>query len=108
MIKSRKDYQYYLQQDKVANLGETGRVRFFIEWLYGTDAIKAYCYLKTLRKFEFALNCYPKSFWGNLGQLYFKWKHHKACEKYNIVIGPNMIGYGFRIAHVTGGGRPRT
>lgn len=65
----------------------------------------AYLYLKSLRQYEYALNClYPKGLFGKLITLFYKWKNHRRSISYNLSIGPNMVGYGFRIVHVIGGG----
>lgn len=107
MIKSRQDLIYYITEDKKRNLGsqKINLILYFANYIYGTDAIKAFLYLKTLRKCEYARNCLKdKSFIGKLIYLYRKWRLHRLSVKYNIVIGENMVGYGFRMPHIVGGG----
>lgn len=107
MITSKKDLLLYINEDKKQNLGahNIGWKTYLGEYLYGTDRMKAYQYLKALRKYEYALNCLCKK--GLLGKLMILYRHyrlHKLSEKYNVVIGPNMVGYGFRMPHILGGG----
>lgn len=67
------------------------------------DSMMAFSYMKSLRKYEYAINS-CKGIFGVIRREYRRWMWHKACIRYNISIGPNMIGPGFRIPHVIGGG----
>lgn len=107
MITSKKDLRYYIQEDKLQNLGahKIGLFKFIIEMLYGTDRMKAFRLLKALRKLEYAKNVLRKR--GILGKLVYAfrlWRYHLIETRYNVVIGTNMVGYGFRLPHITGGG----
>jgi serine O-acetyltransferase len=107
MIKSKADLLFYIREDRFRNLGkyEMGLCEYLAKYLYGTDNIKAYRYLKVLRKYEYAKNClYHKGIIGKFVTAYWKYRHHRLSEKYNVVIGPNMVGYGFRMPHILGGG----
>lgn len=105
MIRSKADLTYYIERDKERNIGDIDFLSFWMKRIYKTDGMIAYLYLVSLRKYEYALNClYKKGLWGKIVTLYYKWVHHRKSIKYNIVIGPNMVGYGLRIAHVIGGG----
>ena len=107
MINSKQEMQNYIREDKKRNLGAE-KINLFVYWakrIYGTDDIKAFLYLQSLRKCEYARNCLKnKSFIGKIIYLYRKLCLHRLSEKYNIVIGENMVGYGFRIPHIVGGG----
>ena len=107
MILSRQEMLHYICEDKKRNLGDE-KINLFVYWakrIYGTDDMKAFLYLKALRKCEYAKNCLKnKSFIGKLIYWYRKWRLHRLGEKYNVVIGENMVGYGFRMPHIVGGG----
>ena len=107
MILSKKDLLHYIKEDKKRNLGayRIGLKKYLLKRIYGSDDFKAFCLLKALRKLEYAKNVLRKK--GILGKIiYFYRQYHYHCleEKYNISIGANMIGYGFRLPHVLGGG----
>lgn len=107
MILSKYDMLHYIQEDKKRNLGPSkiNPIIYFIKYLYGTDDMKAFLYLKALRKCEYARNCLKnKNIIGKLIYLFRKCRLHRLSEKYNIAIGENMVGYGFRMPHVIGGG----
>lgn len=75
------------------------------KWFYGTDDMKAFRLLKALRKLEYAKNCLKdKSILGKFVYAMRKLRYHHFEERYNISIGTNMVGYGFRLPHVVGGG----
>lgn len=103
MIKTRRDLSFYIAEDYKRNVGKRSVLSYWVRRLCDSDDAIAFRYLKCLRKYEYYLN--NKS--GGLCavfMLYYKWKHRKLSVKYGIVIGPNMVGYGFRMAHVIGGG----
>lgn len=107
MILSKEDLQHYLREDKKRNLGayHLGFWKSFGKWLYGGDDWKAYQLLKALRKLGYAKNVLRKR--GLLGKLVYAWcqyRYHRLEEKYNVAIGTNMVGYGFRLPHIIGGG----
>lgn len=105
MIQSKKDLQFYIREDRVRNLGNISRLSYFAQRIYKTDRLVAYLYLKQLRKYEYALNCLKnKCILGGVIVAYHRYRHHRLSQKYNIVIGPNMVGYGFYMPHVYGGG----
>ena len=107
MILSRQDMFHYIREDKIRNLGsEKIKILVYLaKRIYGTDNMKAFLYLKVLRKCEYAKNCLKdKNFIGKFIYWYRKWRLHRLNEKYNIVIGENMVGYGFRMPHIVGGG----
>ena len=107
MILSKEDLRHYLREDKKRNLGayHLGFWKSFGKWLYDSDDWKAYQLLKALRKLEYAKNVLRKR--GLLGKLVYAWRQyrfHRLEEKYNVSIGTNMLGYGFRLPHIIGGG----
>lgn len=103
MIESKKDLLYYIDQDRLANIGGINGIKYLMLRLYLTDGIMAYRYLKALRKYEYALNC-STGIWGKIYKGYHKLIWHKLGTKYNLNIGPNMVGPGFWMPHVIGGG----
>ena len=106
MIKSKSDLNYYLQEDRKVNLWDPdmSAIALLAKLFYKSSDAIAYDYLKKLRYLEYALNCRKK---GPVGHLYYWWRRmlwSRAGFRYNISIGPNEIGYGFRILHAGVGG----
>jgi len=106
MIQSKSDMLFYIREDKKRNLGsyKIGFIKYVAQYLYGTDQMKAYRLLKALRKVEYAKNCLKDK--SLIGKMMYAWRqfyYHKLEEKYNVAIGTNMVGYGFRIPHIVGG-----
>ena len=64
----------------------------------------AFHYLHSLRKYEYALNCFPKNIFGRLGILYYKIRNRQLGYKYAITIHPNTVGYGLYLPHTAMGG----
>lgn len=107
MIQSKSDLRLYIREDKKRNLGayKVGFVKYLAYRLYGTDKMKAFRLLKALRRVEYAKNClYKKGICGKLIYVLRQWRYHRLEERYDIAIGLNMVGYGFRIPHIVGGG----
>lgn len=107
MIQSKEDLRLYISEDKKRNLGtdRIGLLKYFVFIIYGTEGMKAYRLLKALRKLEYAKNVLRKR--GLLGKLVYafrQWRYHCLEERYNIAIGTNMVGYGFKLPHIVGGG----
>lgn len=106
MIITKKDLEYYLQEDALANINRK-KVSFFYYWLnilYKNEHYLALRYLRSVRKLEYAINVLQNK--GMLGKLYFyysKFQHHRIGYKYSLKINPNTVGPGLKIAHVIGG-----
>ncbi len=106
MIQSKSDLRLYIREDKKRNLGayKIGVVKYLIELIYGADRIKAFRLLRALRRTEYAKNVLRKQ--GLIGKLIYamcQWRYHRLSERYDISIGTNMVGYGFKLPHVVGG-----
>lgn len=107
MIQSKSDLRLYIREDKKRNLGayKVGFVKYIAYWLYGTDQMKAFRLLKALRKLEYAKNVMRKrGFFGKVMYAMRQWHYHRFEIRYNISIGTNMVGYGFKLPHIVGGG----
>ena len=104
MIKSKADYFEYVQKDTLANIGKGNCNWFFMRlniW-YGNDQYRFLKYMKALRRYEYCLNCLN----GPIGKLlttFAKIRWHYIGARYNVNILPNVVGYGFRVPHLTGG-----
>ena len=104
MISSKEDLSFYIKMDKSRNLGNISRFKLLLSSLYRTDGYKAFRYLRTLRHYEYSINVLRhKGIIGLLTYLFWKFRWHRLSEKYNIVLPPNVIGYGFKMAHIVGG-----
>lgn len=107
MIQSKKDLKFYLQEDRIANLGQAkiGFLKSLALRIYGSDGMMAYSYLQSLRQYEYGLNCLKgRGILNNIRCFYYRYRHHRRGIRYNISIGPNMVGWGLRIPHIIGGG----
>ena len=107
MIQSRSDLLFYIREDKCRNLGsyKIGALNYLAHWLYGTDQMKAFRLLKALRKLEYAKNVLRRR--GLIGKLKYalrQWLYHRLEVRFDVAIGTNMVGYGFYLPHITGGG----
>lgn len=104
MINNKKDLAFYIQEDKKRNMGDISLFRYIALALYTSDSYMAFNYLRALRKYEYALNVQSKRICGKIILLYRKWRWRKLGVKYNLMLPPNVIGYGFKMAHIVGGG----
>lgn len=100
MIRSKKDLKLYLQKDREANLKNTSILKYFGYRLFNMDGYRAYRLLRTLRFYEYHIN--NKS--NILIRYFWQFKFSRLKAKYNIQIGPNMLGPGFWLPHTIGGG----
>ena len=107
MIESKQDLRLYIREDKKRNLGayKIGALKYIGHRVYATDQMKAFRLLRALRRTEYAKNCLlEKGLFGKLIYALCRYHYHRLEERFDIAIGTNMIGYGFKIPHVVGGG----
>lgn len=104
MITSKQDLRFYIQEDKKRNIGEVPWYKYLLLKIYHNDSYMAFHYLKSLRRLEYVINCRPKGIISSVESYVRKWQLQRLGRKYNISIGPNMVGYGFYMPHVVGGG----
>lgn len=103
MIKSRKDLQFYLQEDAKANRIENDSVFSYWGRLFiGSESAHVYKYLKVLRHCEY--HCNNSDIFHMLMYKYYKIRLHRLGFKYNIRIPENVCGYGLSILHIAGCG----
>ncbi len=91
MIDSKKTYQYYLEQDRIA-LGrkQDRRPRLFGDEIWKLEIL--------LRKVEYASNCKsgPAAF---LVGKYHKFRYHRLSVRLGMTIPANVFGPGLSIPH---------
>ena len=105
MITNKFELKSYIQQDYIRNIGNVSKWRYLALKIYRTDSYMVFKYLKNLRRYEYSINCHKgHSFWGNLIYVIRKFKWRRLSIKYNLLLPPNVIGPGFKIAHIVGGG----
>lgn len=105
MIESYSDLKLYLFHDRLRNVGDIPYWKYILKFVYGTDGVRAYRLLKSLRYYEYSINCLKnKSLCGKIIWGIRKWHYHIMCTKYDIVIKPNAVGYGIYLPHIVGGG----
>jgi serine O-acetyltransferase len=102
MIQSKKDLNFYLLEDaKRFNL--TSWIKYQIKLIYGSEDAHILNYLKTLRHYEYYHNC-SNNFFTKLISYFYRYRWMRLSLRYNLRFGINMIGYGFYMAHLSGGG----
>lgn len=102
MIKDRKDYLKYLEEDakvqRCPNINTIkGRITYWLKLLYGSEDAHALRYLRVLRKYEYSI------LRGGIIMRYNKMRWMRFGLRYGIHILPNTVGYGLRIPHLAGG-----
>lgn len=96
MITTYSEYKLYTKMDAQAN-GINSRLDYIVKLVYGNIGALVYRYLKTLRKYEYALNR------GSIFQHWYRIRLRLLGNKYGITIIPNTVGYGLSIPHIEGG-----
>ncbi len=93
MIKDKKDLKKYIEEDARANGVKPG-LSLLVKLFYGSIPARAFRYLRSLRRYEYALNTNsPLRFW-------YRFKNRRIGAKYNVAIMPNTVGYGLRLPHL--------
>ena len=104
MITNKVELRSYIQQDYIRNIGNGSIWRYFALKIYRADSYMVFRYLKNLRKYEYAINCLKgESVLGNFTYVIRRIKWRRLSIKYNLLLPPNVIGPGFKIAHIVGG-----
>ena len=91
MIKSKKDYKYYLERDKIALGKSYKRPKLIHDEIWKFEIM--------LRKAEYYDNC-RKDIIGKVYGAFLKLKYYKLRLKYNVYIPLNVFGPGLSIAHL--------
>lgn len=110
MIQSKKDLNFYLEEDMKRNLHYDKMT--FKRWLLHKIHIYmkvnsdiAFHYLVSLRKLEYAENCLKeKHVFGKIVYYLRLIKFSRLSFLYDIVIHTNTVGYGLYLPHLVGGG----
>jgi serine O-acetyltransferase len=97
MIKSKKDYYYYLEADRIAKaIPKTSSIRqYFINWLIPNEVWR---FQKLLRKLEYYKNC-KKGILAIIIRFFITRKFKKLSYKLGFSIPANVFGPGLSIAH---------
>lgn len=91
MIRSREDYRFYLEADRIAlKIRKTWR-EFFMNDLWR--------FQRLLRRLEYNKNCRQSLFWRPY-ILYLTVKHIRLGRRLGLHVPPNVFGPGLSIAHV--------
>lgn len=90
MIRSKKDYFYYLEADRIALKKKHNKPHFF-----GDEIWK---YQRLLRKVEYYENCKKGKLW-NCYINYLRYRLHKKSVQLGFTIPRNSFGPGLSIAH---------
>ena len=108
MIKSKKDYYYYIEADRIAN-GLPLKFTLFQRSKQFLLPNYIYEFLKTLRKLEYYKNC-KKGIYALICRVFITRKFNKLSLHLGFTIPPNVFGPGLSIAHagtiiINGGAR---
>lgn len=101
-IQTKRDLKFYIDADRRVNLGNTSFLTLLRAKVYHTEQYAAYVYLKNLRYCEYFLN--NKSLFHSLCLKYYSIKKGRLGIKYHLQIPENVLGYGARFCHLSGGG----
>ena len=93
MIKSKKDYKFYIEADRIARNYLKKRI-----WSVHTKEIPLLIYQILMRRTEYYNNC-KKGIINKLILLLLKYKYKKMSIKYGFTIPINTFGPGLCIAH---------
>jgi len=106
MITSKKIMKDYILADRVRNIGNMSTLKYHLYKILGyNDYVKAFHYLSALRQYEYGYNCcHGKGIVGEIVYRIHEFNYHRLSNKYNVNIGLNMVGPGFRMRHIVGGG----
>jgi serine O-acetyltransferase len=97
MIKSRKDYEYYLESDRLAlGRSELSYMNSFISYIYPDYIWK---FQKQLRKLEYLHNVKCSGFCNNIIYYYNRYKFRELSLKLGFSIPINVFGPGLSIVH---------
>ena len=102
MIRTRKELKFYIQEDSKRNGIPAGWGGHFFQMLFPSENMRIFNYLKCLRHYEYHLN--NNSLIHRCLCQFYRLKLRKLGVKYNMLIPPNVCGYGLKIGHLAGGG----
>jgi serine O-acetyltransferase len=99
MIKSKSDYEYYLERDRIALGMNTTSIKSSIRQIIAPNY--SWKLQKKLRKLEYYKNT-KHSFLGRTIYLYLKFSYRLYCFKCGVEIPENVFGSGLAIVHFGG------
>jgi len=95
MIKSKKDYLHYLEQDRIARGMDNGWKSWFRQLIAPNYTWR---FQKKLRKLEYYKNCRQDIF-GRMYYLFLRLSFRRTSLKLGFSIPPNVFGPGLAIPH---------
>jgi serine O-acetyltransferase len=90
MIRSSRDYRFYLEADRVALGIDHSRPRLLRD--------EVWRFQRLLREVEFYMNC-RQGFWWRPQYLYLRWRYKQLSWRCGFTIPPNVFGPGLSISH---------
>ena len=90
MIKSKKEYEFYMEADRIALNIERNLINILTNDIWSFE--------KILRKLEYFLNCKNSVIWKPY-ILYLKYRWYSLGKSLGFSIPPNVFGPGLSIAH---------
>ncbi len=89
-IRSRKEYEFYLEADRNSLELTRGQPRLFGDEIWR--------FQRLLRSLEYTLNCRRSALWGPYRRL-LSIRFHRMSMRLGFTIPPNVFGPGLAIAH---------
>lgn len=103
MILSKKDLEFYIQEDLRVNKS-TDSIKYWLGFVIGREKSHIIRWLKSYRHYEYTFNNRNRSLYYKLLYLICRLRFNRLSFKYKLfVLQPNTIGYGLKIAHLGGG-----
>jgi serine O-acetyltransferase len=96
MIKSKADYKYYLEKDRIALNVKSNTLKSKVIGIISPNPV--YIFQKRMRKLEFYTNCKNKGL-NKIYIAYLKYKFKKISIKLGFSIPINVFGPGLSIVH---------
>ena len=97
MIKSKSDYKYYLEADRIAKgYPKNPNIKERIVMIIFPDHVRKFQVL--LRKLEYSINC-KKGFYSKVTRVFLYRKISRLSLRLGFTIPPNVFGPGLSIAH---------
>ena len=97
MIRTKEELRYHICEDAKANGIEDRGIIYLLKLFYGNVNACVFCYLKSLRKYEFYTNI------NSPLKYYWRFLNRRLGLKYNLAIPINVVGPGLYLPHIEGG-----
>ncbi len=102
MIRTKKDLRFYLHEDAKSNGVPTSPWKYYLHRFFPSEDICIYQYIRCLRIYEYHLN--NQTAYHRILAFFYRMRLRRLGIRYNMLIPPNVCGYGLKIGHFASGG----